>query len=239
MARMSTSELPAFPVPASPAAPGSQRLMSLDALRGFDMFCIIGADSLVYALHRMAQAGGHAGTGFSLTGFLAGQLEHADWVGFHFYDLIFALFVFMAGISIVFSLGRTIRQQGRAAALKRVCRRSLLLFLLALFFSPLIDMIGSYRPITAPALVVVGAMMMRGVAQIDWDNYAESLPAFLVIAGIPLTFSIADGLALGFIAYPAIKLLAGQGRDVKWLMYVMAVVLAAYFIMIRTHAGVA
>ena len=113
------------------------------------------------------------------------------------------------------------------------------LFLLALFFSPLIDMIGSYRPITAPALVVVGAMMMRGVAKIDWDNYAESLPAFLVIAGIPLTFSIADGLALGFIAYPLIKLLAGQGRDVKWLMYVMAVVLAAYFIMIRTHAGVA
>ena len=132
---MSTSEVPASPVPAAPAAPASQRLMSLDALRGFDMFCIIGADSLVYALHRMAQAGGHAGTGFSLTGFLAGQLEHADWVGFHFYDLIFPLFVFMAGISIVFSLGRTIRQQGRAAALKRVCRRSLLLFLLALFYS--------------------------------------------------------------------------------------------------------
>ena len=135
MARMSTSEVPASPVPAAPAAPVAQRLMSLDALRGFDMFFIIGADSLVYALHRMAQAGEHAGTGFSVTGFLAYQLEHSKWVGFRFYDLIFPLFVFMAGISIVISLGRTIRQEGRAAAVKRVCRRSVLLFLLALFYS--------------------------------------------------------------------------------------------------------
>jgi AGZA family xanthine/uracil permease-like MFS transporter len=56
-----------------------------------------------------------------------------------------------------------------------------------------------------------------------------------VIAGIPLTFSIADGLALGFIVYPLVKLLAGQGRDVKWLMYVMAVVLVVYFVTVRVH----
>ena len=110
------------------------------------------------------------------------------------------------------------------------------LFLLALFFSPIIDMIGSYRPITAPALIVVGTMMMRNVTKIDWDNYAESLPAFLVIAGIPMTFSIADGLALGFIAYPLVKLFSGQGRDVKWLMYVMAVVLVAYFAVVRVQS---
>jgi adenine/guanine/hypoxanthine permease len=110
------------------------------------------------------------------------------------------------------------------------------LFLLALFFSPVINMIGSYAPITAPALVVVGALMMRNVTKIEWDNYAESLPTFLVIAGIPLTFSIADGLALGFIAYPLVKLLAGQRRDVKWLMYVMAAVLAAYFVAVRAQA---
>ena len=107
------------------------------------------------------------------------------------------------------------------------------LFLLALFFSPIINMIGSYPPITAPALVVVGTMMMRNVTKIDWDNYAESLPAFLVVAGIPLCYSIADGLALGFIAYPLVKLLSGQGRDVKWLMYVMAVVLVVYFVVVR------
>lgn len=107
------------------------------------------------------------------------------------------------------------------------------LFLVALFFSPLVAMVGSYPPITAPALVVVGSMMIRGVTKIDWSNYAESMPAFLLIVGIPLTYSIADGLALGFISYPVVKLLAGQGRDVKWLMYLMAVVLVLYFVLVR------
>ncbi len=107
------------------------------------------------------------------------------------------------------------------------------LFLAALLFSPIIEMIGSYPAITAPALIVVGAMMMRGVVKIDWNNYAESLPAFLIIAGIPLTYSIADGLALGFIVYPFLKLFAGQRHDVRWLNYIMAVVLVVYFIMVR------
>jgi len=111
------------------------------------------------------------------------------------------------------------------------------LFLAALLFSPVIAMVGSYPAITAPALVVVGSMMMRNVTKIDWSNYAESMPAFLIIIGIPMTYSIADGLALGFIAYPVIKLLAGQGRDVKWLMYFMAVVLVLYFVMIRAQTG--
>ena len=122
-------------------------------------------------------------------------------------------------------------EQGGRTGLTALCVAAL--FILALFFSPIIDMVGSYRPITAPALIVVGTMMMRNVSKIDWNNYAESLPTLLIIAGIPLTFSIADGLALGFIAYPLVKLLSGQGRDVKWLMYVMAVVLVAYFIAVR------
>jgi AGZA family xanthine/uracil permease-like MFS transporter len=111
------------------------------------------------------------------------------------------------------------------------------LFLLALFFSPVIAMVGSYPAITAPALVIVGSMMMRGISKITWDNAAEAIPAFLTIIGIPLTYSIADGLALGFISYPVVKLLAGQGRDVKWLMYVVAAVLVAYFVAIRAPVG--
>lgn len=112
-----------------------------------------------------------------------------------------------------------------------------LLFLLALFFSPLIEMVGNYPPITAPALVVVGSMMMGNVSKIDWSNYAESMPAFLILAGIPMTYSIGDGLALGFISYPIIKLFAGQGRDVKWLMYVIAAVLIAYLVLVRSQVG--
>lgn len=122
-------------------------------------------------------------------------------------------------------------EQGGRTGLAALCTAAL--FLVALFFSPLVALVGSYAPITAAALVVVGSMMMRNVTKIDWNNYAESMPSFLILIGIPLTFSIADGLALGFIAYPIVKLFAGQGRDVKWLMYVMAVVLLAYFVFVR------
>lgn len=97
-----------------------------------------------------------------------------------------------------------------------------LLFLLALFFTPLAAMVGTYPPITAPALVVVGAMMIRGVSGIDWKEPAEGISAFLILAGIPFCFSISDGLALGFIAYPAIMLLSGRGRKVSWLLYLVA-----------------
>ncbi len=85
-------------------APESQRLMSLDALRGFDMFWILGADSFVYALHETSQN--------PVTAFLATQLDHAEWAGFHFYDLIFPLFVFMMGVSTVFSLTAIVQREG-------------------------------------------------------------------------------------------------------------------------------
>jgi AGZA family xanthine/uracil permease-like MFS transporter len=113
-----------------------------------------------------------------------------------------------------------------------------ILFLVALFFAPLIQMVGSYPSITAPALVLVGAMMMRNVTKIKWSNEAEAIPAFITFISIPLTYSIADGLALGFISYPIVKLLSGQSRDVRWLMYVLALVLAAYLIMVRGMLGV-
>lgn len=109
------------------------------------------------------------------------------------------------------------------------------LFLAALFFSPLIAMVGSYPPITAPALVLVGAMMLRNVERIAWADYSESVPAFLLLVGIPLSYSIADGLALGFISYPLIKLLAGRGREVGWLSYLMAAFLLAYFVLVRAR----
>src|SRR5512146_2756969 len=95
--------------PPADSTPPSQRLMSVDALRGFDMFWIIGADSLVYALNQMSHS--------APTNFLADELEHADWVGFHFYDLIFPLFVFIVGVSMVFSLSKTIERAGRGEAL--------------------------------------------------------------------------------------------------------------------------
>ncbi len=111
------------------------------------------------------------------------------------------------------------------------------LFLLALFFSPVVAMIGAYPPITAPALTIVGAMMMQNVARIDWKDYTESIPGFLIIVGIPLSFSIADGLALGFISYAILKALSGRGREINWVNYVLALVLLLYFALVRSQMG--
>ena len=105
----------------------TQRLVSLDALRGFDMFWILGADSFVYALHRMGDN--------PVTNFFYTQLTHAEWAGFHFYDMIFPLFVFIMGVSTVFSLTKIIEREGRASALKRVLLRGMLLFVVELIYS--------------------------------------------------------------------------------------------------------
>jgi len=105
-------------------------------------------------------------------------------------------------------------------------------FLFALFFTPLVGMVGKYLPITAPALVLVGTMMMRNVNKIDWQDFSEAIPAFLIVLGIPLSYSIHDGLAMGFIAYPIIKLCAGRGKEVHWLVYVVAALFVLRYVLI-------
>src|SRR5437763_16940481 len=102
----------------------SSRVMSVDALRGFDMFWIIGAEEVFEAL----------GKWFKHDGFYP-ALNHADWAGFHFYDLIFPLFVFIVGVSIVFSLTKTIERAGKADAIKRVIRRGIFLYVVGLLYS--------------------------------------------------------------------------------------------------------
>lgn len=111
------------------------------------------------------------------------------------------------------------------------------LFLLAPFFSPVVKMVGSYPPATACALVLVGVMMMRNVVRIDWDDPTEAIPAFLVVLGIPLSYSISDGLALGFIVYPLLKGASGRWRDVRWLMWALSALLLAYFVFVRSRLG--
>ena len=114
------------------------------------------------------------------------------------------------------------------------------LFLVSLLCSPLVRMVGGgieaadgtpLHPITAPALLLVGGLMARGVTRIAWRDITEALPAFLVIVGIPFTWSIADGLALGFVTWPLLKLLTGKGRDVPWLVYFLAAIFAARFVL--------
>src|SRR6266699_3932121 len=118
------STMPASPVNASGPAPG--RLMSIDALRGCDMCWIVGGEEIIHALHKISH------TGF--VNALAGQMDHKPWEGVTFYDLIFPLFVFIVGASLVFSVSRMIERSGKSAALKRIFFRSLILYLLGLFF---------------------------------------------------------------------------------------------------------
>ena len=115
-----------------------------------------------------------------------------------------------------------------------------LCFLVAVVFTPFFEMIGHYpsetglNPIVAPALVIVGAMMMKSVKNIEWDDFSEAVPAFLILVGIPFMYSIADGLSIGFIAYPIIKLLGGKGREVSWLSCFLAGLLLLYMSVVKT-----
>lgn len=102
------------------------RLMSLDALRGFDMFWIVGAGTLVSALGRLSENG--------VTRLLSTQLTHVQWQGFHFEDLIFPMFVFISGVSLVFSTDKAVLFGSRAKAVMRLVRRSILLVLLGIFY---------------------------------------------------------------------------------------------------------
>lgn len=94
-----------------------------------------------------------------------------------------------------------------------------LLFLAALFAAPLVGAIPAAA--TAPALIVVGSMMVSHVSEIRWDDPVLAIPAFLTILSIPLTFSIANGLAIGFTAFTVLNVLRGRFREVGWLMYLL------------------
>ena len=102
------------------------------------------------------------------------------------------------------------------------------LFLATLFFAPLVQAIPTAA--TAPALILVGALMMGALAEIDWSEPAEAIPAFLTVIIIPLTYSIANGLAFGITSHAILKLVRGQARPCDWLIYVLAVICIVRFI---------
>lgn len=117
-----------------------------------------------------------------------------------------------------------------------------LAFLAALFFFPLVKMIGGgfeaakgimLYPVTAPALIIVGSMMLHSISKIDWHDYSESIPAFIVMIIMPLTFSIATGIAFGFISYCFLKLLTGKRREVSLLIYVLSALFILRFLYLK------
>lgn len=104
------------------------------------------------------------------------------------------------------------------------------LFLLALFFAPLAKTIPAYA--TAPALLYVACLMARGLTEVDWDDITEAAPAVITALAMPFTFSIADGIAFGFISYVAIKLAAGRYSDIHPAVGILAVLFVVKYVVI-------
>jgi AGZA family xanthine/uracil permease-like MFS transporter len=116
------------------------------------------------------------------------------------------------------------------------------LFLVALFFHPLVRMIGGgteiaggavLYPVTAPVLIIVGSLMLRSIRNIPLEDPGEAIPAFLTMVGMPLFFSISDGLAIGLVSYAVLKILAGKARTVSPLIYILAALFALRYAFLR------
>ena len=116
------------PAPSAEAvAPKSERLLSLDALRGFDLFWIVGGHGILVALFKLTEWG--------WLGAIDAQLKHVDWNGFQAYDLIFPLFLFMAGVSTPYSLTRRLTEGARSEVIRKVIQRGLILVLLGIIYN--------------------------------------------------------------------------------------------------------
>ena len=125
---------------------------------------------------------------------------------------------------------------GRTGLTAVVCA---VFFLLATFFAPLASSVGSgvttasgitLYPVTAAALIIVGAMMLRSLGHLRGQSWQTWVPGLLVVVGMPMTYSIADGLALGFVSYPLLYLASGRGKQVSWLIYVLGLIFIIRYI---------
>jgi len=110
---------------------------------------------------------------------------------------------------------------GFASVITAIC------FALALFFSPLMAVVTS--AVTAPALVIVGVLMVSNLSKIEWDRFEIAVPAFLTMIMMPLTYSIATGIACGFIFYPITMIMAGKRKEIHPIMYVLFIIFVLYF----------
>ena len=141
-------------------------------------------------------------------------------------DSASSVFGGMLGVPPVTSYGERRAAAGGRTGLTAVVVG--VLFVAAMFFAPLAGMIPAFA--TAGALIYVAMLMMGGMAHIDWDEHTETIPAIVTVIMMPLTFSVADGIALGFITYVAMKVLTGKHREVSASLYALFVIFVAKFI---------
>ena len=191
-------------MPNETKSPAPSRLMSLDALRGFDMIWIMGGDAIASALGKLSTD--------PVTQTVATQLEHVEWEGFRFYDLIFALFVFIMGVSIVFSLNKAMDQHGLGGALKRVFTRFAIMFAVALFYSggftnawPEIRLLGVLNRI---ALCYLGGALIFCLLRDKWR----------AIAAVAASLLIGYWALMTFVPFPDLRPVNASGELVSQRM---------------------
>nr|WP_240739556.1 NCS2 family permease [Marinitoga lauensis] len=105
------------------------------------------------------------------------------------------------------------------------------LMLLMLFFSPLGLTIPAAA--TAPALIFVGSLMLKNLVNIKWEDTTEAVPAFITIIMMPLTYSIANGIALGLVVYPLVKVFSGKGKEIHWFNWFLALAFVYYLVFLQ------
>jgi AGZA family xanthine/uracil permease-like MFS transporter len=116
-----------------------------------------------------------------------------------------------------------------------------LLFVLAIFINPVVQLIGAgfttdgltLYPVIAPALIIIGALMFKNIVNIDWEDYTEAIPAFLTLVIMPLAFSITEGISFGVISYVLLKVVSGKGKNIHWLLYFFAILFIARYIWLK------
>jgi len=116
-----------------------------------------------------------------------------------------------------------------------------ILFIAAIFINPIVQLIGAGHvvgeitlyPVIAPALIIVGCMMFKNIVNIDWEDYTESIPAFLTLLLMPLAFSITEGISFGVISYVLLKIIKSKARKIHWLLYLFAVLFVARYIWLK------
>ena len=170
-----------------------ERIMSVDVLRGFDMFWLVGGAGFTLGIAKLIHPGLH--------GFIDRQLSHASWEGFYFYDLIFPLFVFLAGMSLSFSMGRTLQEKGKVATLLRLTRRCLLMFLLGILYN------GGFSEVW-PEVRILGVLQRIALASL----FAGILFCFMDWRGLLASFFV---LILGYWALFSFVPIPGQ-ESVAW-----------------------
>ena len=175
----------------------TRRVVSVDALRGFSIFWIIGADGAIWTLDRMLRSKGPALN--TVGSFLGAQMSHAEWAGFRFYDLIFPLFIFVTGVSIVLALPRLVEREGMVRTHVHVLRRALLLYALGLIFyggfsQPWSDMrfVGVLQRI---AMCYLFASIL--FLNLDWRGLTAVLVALLGGYWALMTFIPVPGVGAG------------------------------------------